>query len=146
MTTNVTQASPINMTSILRSKDAGVAIGLILIIGLMITGFEIHGTYQWLGFGAKTAVGYGAMEPDQEAEARRQQQIQPDVERRGQNGQRGNPAGAFLEQQAVDRRVEVQLAVFPEVQHRRSGVSISRVIRCDLVRTIHAQINAMLHS
>ena len=23
----------------------------ILIIGMMITGFEIHGTYQWLGFG-----------------------------------------------------------------------------------------------
>lgn len=35
-TTQATQASPINLQSLLRSKDAGIAIGLVLIISLMI--------------------------------------------------------------------------------------------------------------
>jgi CRISPR-associated protein Cmr6 len=52
--------------------------------------------FEWLGFGAKTAVGYGAMEPDREAEARQARERAENEERRARETRRATMTESLI--------------------------------------------------
>ncbi len=66
--------------------------------------------FQWLGFGAKTAVGYGAMRPDEKAETARQQQAKEQRQQAEQRAEKQRQAAERAAQRAQMSPVEAEMA------------------------------------
>lgn len=66
----------------------------------------LHHAFDWLGFGAKTAVGYGAMQPDPEAERRRRQREAERAEAAEQARQQAQRQAELQAMSPVERAVQ----------------------------------------
>lgn len=81
--------------------------------------------FNWLGFGAKTAVGYGAMEPDQQAETRRQQQEEERLAEQQRQEATAARQEALSSMSPDERVIEEFLDAWPDKNQSRLSVLLN---------------------
>ena len=82
--------------------------------------------YEWLGFGAKTAVGYGAMKPDPRAEAAARKRAEEEAESRARQEEERQRQEA--EKEEADRRKAEQAAFDALPRSRKRLVEVERAL------------------